>query len=109
MAQKNPAGTRPRRPASPALVLPCRQTHERGVSHRRRTYVLSHRGCPLSHRERVGVRGPEPSLPKKALYGLLTYTNKGEAMPTILRIYSGADGQSHVEEMPLAMQPFVDT
>jgi len=30
-------------------------------------------------------------------------------MPTILRIYSGADGQSHVEEMPLAMQPFVDT
>ena len=30
-------------------------------------------------------------------------------MPTILRIYSGHDGQSHVEEMPLAMQPFVDT
>jgi len=30
-------------------------------------------------------------------------------MPTILRVYSGADGQSHVEEMPLAMQPFVDT
>jgi quercetin dioxygenase-like cupin family protein len=30
-------------------------------------------------------------------------------MPTILRIYSGADGQSHVEELPLAMQPFVDT
>lgn len=30
-------------------------------------------------------------------------------MPTILRIYSGADGQSHVEEMPVAMRPFVDT
>ena len=30
-------------------------------------------------------------------------------MPTILRIYSGTDGQSHIAEMPLAMQPFVDT
>ncbi len=30
-------------------------------------------------------------------------------MATILRVYSGADGQSHIEELPLAMQPFVDT
>ena len=30
-------------------------------------------------------------------------------MPAIWRIYSGADGQSHIEEMPLAMQPFTDT
>jgi hypothetical protein len=26
----------------------------------------------------------------------------------IWRVYSGADGQSHVVEMPLAMKPFVD-
>jgi len=30
-------------------------------------------------------------------------------MPTILRIYSGDDGQSHIEEVSLEMQPFVDT
>lgn len=30
-------------------------------------------------------------------------------MPKIWRVYSGADGQSHLEEMPLAMQPFTDT
>lgn len=30
-------------------------------------------------------------------------------MPSIWRIYSGNDGQSHIEEMPLAMQPFLDT
>jgi len=30
-------------------------------------------------------------------------------MPKIWRVYSGADGQSHVEEMPLAMKPFTDT
>ncbi len=30
-------------------------------------------------------------------------------MATILRIYSGDDGQSHIEELPLAMQPFLDT
>ena len=30
-------------------------------------------------------------------------------MPTILRVYSGTDGQSHIEELSLAMQPFVDT
>jgi hypothetical protein len=30
-------------------------------------------------------------------------------MPKILRVYSAADGQSHVEEVPLAMQPFRDT
>ncbi len=29
-------------------------------------------------------------------------------MPTILRIYSGDDGQSHFEEVTLPMQPFVD-
>lgn len=29
-------------------------------------------------------------------------------MPTMWRIYSGADGQSHLEEVTLAMQPFVD-
>jgi quercetin dioxygenase-like cupin family protein len=29
-------------------------------------------------------------------------------MPKIWRIYSGADGKSHVEEMPLAMSPFKD-
>jgi hypothetical protein len=28
--------------------------------------------------------------------------------PTIWRLYSGADGQSHVAELPLAMKPFVD-
>ena len=30
-------------------------------------------------------------------------------MATILRVYSGDDGKSHVEEMELDMQPFVDT
>jgi len=30
-------------------------------------------------------------------------------MPKIWRVYSGADGESHVEEMPLAMKPFTDT
>jgi quercetin dioxygenase-like cupin family protein len=30
-------------------------------------------------------------------------------MPTIFRIYTGADGQSHIEKMPLDMQPFTDT
>jgi quercetin dioxygenase-like cupin family protein len=30
-------------------------------------------------------------------------------MATIIRVYSGDDGQSHVEEMTLALQPFVDT
>jgi hypothetical protein len=30
-------------------------------------------------------------------------------MQKIWRVYSGADGQSHIEEMPLAMRPFVDT
>jgi quercetin dioxygenase-like cupin family protein len=30
-------------------------------------------------------------------------------MPTIVRVYSGDDGQSHLEEVSLAMQPFVDT
>jgi hypothetical protein len=30
-------------------------------------------------------------------------------MPKVWRVYSGADGQSHVEETPLAMAPFTDT
>ena len=30
-------------------------------------------------------------------------------MPKIWRVYSGADGQSHITEVPLAMQPFLDT
>ena len=30
-------------------------------------------------------------------------------MPAIWRIYSGDDGQSHIERVPLAMQPFTDT
>jgi len=30
-------------------------------------------------------------------------------MPRIWRVYSGADGESHVEETPLAMTPFTDT
>ncbi|HSE04752.1 MAG TPA: hypothetical protein VLK35_11420 [Methylomirabilota bacterium] len=30
-------------------------------------------------------------------------------MPKIWRVYSGADGQSHVEEVPLTMKPFTDT
>src|SRR5438552_7339693 len=29
-------------------------------------------------------------------------------MPKIWRVYSGSDGQSHVEEVALAMKPFVD-
>jgi hypothetical protein len=29
-------------------------------------------------------------------------------MPRIWRVYSGADGRSHLEEMPLTMKPFVD-
>jgi quercetin dioxygenase-like cupin family protein len=29
-------------------------------------------------------------------------------MPKIWRVYSGADGQSHIAEVPLAMKPFVD-
>ena len=30
-------------------------------------------------------------------------------MPRIWRVYSGADGKSHIEELPLAMKPFTDT
>jgi quercetin dioxygenase-like cupin family protein len=30
-------------------------------------------------------------------------------MPKIWRVYSGADGKSHIAETPLAMKPFVDT
>ena len=30
-------------------------------------------------------------------------------MPKIWRVYSGADGQSHLAELPLAMKPFTDT
>jgi hypothetical protein len=30
-------------------------------------------------------------------------------MPKIWRVYSGADGQSHIAEAPLAMKPFTDT
>ena len=30
-------------------------------------------------------------------------------MPSIWRIYSGDDGQSHLEQVDLPMQPFVDT
>ncbi len=30
-------------------------------------------------------------------------------MPTIIRVYTGDDGQSHLQEMPIALQPFVDT
>ncbi len=30
-------------------------------------------------------------------------------MAKIWRVYSGADGRSHISEVPLAMQPFVDT
>jgi hypothetical protein len=29
-------------------------------------------------------------------------------MPKIWRVYSGSDGRSHIAEVPLAMQPFVD-
>ena len=29
-------------------------------------------------------------------------------MPSMLRIYSGEDGLSHIEEMPLPFEPFVD-
>ncbi len=31
------------------------------------------------------------------------------SMPKIWRVYSGSNGQSRITEMPLAMQPFVDT
>ena len=30
-------------------------------------------------------------------------------MPTIVRVYTGDEGQSHMEEVPLSLQPFVDT
>ena len=30
-------------------------------------------------------------------------------MSTIVRVYSGDDGRSHLEEVTLALQPFVDT
>jgi quercetin dioxygenase-like cupin family protein len=30
-------------------------------------------------------------------------------MPKIFRVYTGADGKSHIAEEPLAMQPFTDT
>ena len=30
-------------------------------------------------------------------------------MPKIWRVYSGADGQSHLAELPLAMKPITDT
>jgi hypothetical protein len=30
-------------------------------------------------------------------------------MPSIFRVYTGADGQSHIAEEPLTLQPFVDS
>src|SRR6188474_1455199 len=30
-------------------------------------------------------------------------------MPTIVRVYTGDDGRSHLEEVTLALQPFIDT
>jgi quercetin dioxygenase-like cupin family protein len=30
-------------------------------------------------------------------------------MPTIVRVYTGDDGRSHLEEVSLSLQPFVDT
>jgi quercetin dioxygenase-like cupin family protein len=30
-------------------------------------------------------------------------------MPSIFRVYTGADGQSHLSEEPLTLQPFVDS
>jgi quercetin dioxygenase-like cupin family protein len=30
-------------------------------------------------------------------------------MPTIVRVYTGNDGRSHLEEVSLALEPFVDT
>ena len=30
-------------------------------------------------------------------------------MPTIVRVYTGDDGRSHLEEVTLALHPFVDT
>src|SRR4030095_15995372 len=30
-------------------------------------------------------------------------------MPSIFRVYTGADGQSHLAEEPLTLQPFVDS
>ncbi|MBI3328334.1 MAG: hypothetical protein HYZ81_16720 [Nitrospinae bacterium] len=30
-------------------------------------------------------------------------------MPTIVRVYTGEDGQSHIAQEPLTLQPFVDT
>src|SRR3970040_349189 len=33
----------------------------------------------------------------------------GGAMPKIWRVYSGADGQSHIAEETLSMKPFLDT
>jgi quercetin dioxygenase-like cupin family protein len=30
-------------------------------------------------------------------------------MSTLVRVYTGADGRSHVEEITLALQPFIDT
>ena len=34
---------------------------------------------------------------------------KGESMSKIIRVYSGDDGQSHLEEVALSLRPFVDT
>jgi quercetin dioxygenase-like cupin family protein len=34
---------------------------------------------------------------------------KGETMPKIIRVYTGDDGRSHLEELPLDLRPFVDT
>jgi hypothetical protein len=30
-------------------------------------------------------------------------------MPRIIRVYTGDDGRSHLEEVPLSLRPFVDT
>ena len=30
-------------------------------------------------------------------------------MPRIIRVYTGDDGRSHLEEIPLSLRPFVDT
>jgi quercetin dioxygenase-like cupin family protein len=34
---------------------------------------------------------------------------KGESMSKIIRVYTGDDGQSHIEEVALSLRPFVDT
>ena len=70
---------------------------------RHQVYAPGHLAVDHAGHPRAATRRPAP---RAVLAPLLT---ERESMPKIWRVYSGTDGQSHVEEIALAMKPFTDT